>query len=44
MSGNITANQKLGCEKYSLDSCIIVKASVEEISEVIRQYFGLQVR
>jgi hypothetical protein len=44
MSENITTNQKLGCEKYSLDSCILVKASVEEISEVIRQYFGLQVR
>jgi hypothetical protein len=44
MSENITADRKLGCEKYSLDSCILVKASVDEISEVIRQYFGLQVR
>jgi hypothetical protein len=44
MSQNITANNKLGCEKYSLDSCILVKASVKEISEVICQYFGLQVQ
>ncbi|PSB50406.1 hypothetical protein C7B77_22845, partial [Chamaesiphon polymorphus CCALA 037] len=44
MNENTTANQKLGCEKYSLDSCILVKASVEEISKVIRQYFGLQVQ
>jgi hypothetical protein len=44
MNQNITANQKLGCEKYSLDSCILVKASVEKISKVVRQYFGLQVR
>jgi hypothetical protein len=44
MSENIPANKKLGCEKYSLDSCILVKASVKEISEVICQYFGIQVQ
>lgn len=34
---------KLGCEKYSIDNCMLVKASVEEIGLIIKQYFGLNV-
>lgn len=36
--------RKLGCSKDAIDSCILVRASVEAVSATIEQYFGLGVR
>ncbi|BDM79194.1 hypothetical protein [Acaryochloris marina] len=36
-------SQKLGCHKYSIDSCILIKANVEAVTSVIREYFELEV-
>jgi hypothetical protein len=36
--------QKLGCDKYALDNCILVKAPVDAVSTVVQQYFDLEVR
>lgn len=36
--------QKLGCEKYALDNCILVKAPVEDVNTIVRQYFALEMR
>jgi hypothetical protein len=44
MSENLSIAQKLGCDKYALDHCILVKASVEAVNTVIQQYFSLEVR
>ncbi|ABW30371.1 hypothetical protein [Acaryochloris marina] len=35
-------SQKLGCYKYSIDSCILIKANVEAVTSVIREYFELE--
>ncbi|MBW4657033.1 MAG: hypothetical protein KME15_00005 [Drouetiella hepatica Uher 2000/2452] len=36
--------QKLGCGKYALDNCILVKAPVEAVSTIVQQYFVLEVQ
>lgn len=44
MNENISIAQKLGCDKYALDNCILVKESVESVNAIVREYFELQVR
>lgn len=44
MVENFSVAQKLGCDKNSLDNCILVKAPVEAVSTVVQQYFALEVR
>lgn len=44
MNEAIPIFQKLGCEKYSLDSCILVRESVEAVNTIIQQYFELEVQ
>lgn len=44
MAEDLSVSQKLGCDKYALDSCILVKATVEAVSTVVQQYFALEVR
>ncbi|MEM8642115.1 MAG: hypothetical protein AAGG51_25385 [Cyanobacteria bacterium P01_G01_bin.54] len=44
MVENVLIAQKLGCDLDSLDNCILIKASVGEVSTIIEQYFGLEVR
>jgi hypothetical protein len=36
-------SQKLGCDKDSIDSCILIKASVESVSSIFKDYFALNV-
>lgn len=42
--GDIPVTQKLGCDRDSIDSCILIEASVESIATVFKQYFELEVR
>lgn len=44
MIDGIPVTQKLGCHKYALDNCILVKASVEAVSTVVKQHFELEVQ
>jgi hypothetical protein len=44
MNSNITIAHKLGCETHAIDNCILVKASVEAVSNIFKQYFELEVR
>ena len=36
-------SQKLGCDKDSIDNCILIKASVESVSLIFKDYFALKV-
>jgi hypothetical protein len=44
MTENIPIHKKRGCFKYSLDNCILVRASVEAVSSIFQQYFELDVK
>ncbi|MDX2212171.1 MAG: hypothetical protein SFY66_02665 [Oculatellaceae cyanobacterium bins.114] len=44
MTKSIPIDQKLGCDKHGVDNAILIKASVAEVSWVIQEYFGLEVR
>ncbi|MEP0872935.1 hypothetical protein NDA01_24260 [Trichocoleus desertorum AS-A10] len=44
MAKDFSVTQKLGCDKYALDNCVLVKASVEAVNVVIQQYFKLELR
>ncbi len=44
MVEDFSVTQKLGCDKYALDNCILVKAPVEAVNTVVQQYFALEVR
>jgi hypothetical protein len=44
MVENCSVTQKLGCDKYALDNCILVKAPVGAVSIVVQQYFALEVQ
>jgi hypothetical protein len=44
MTKDFSIAHKLGCDKYALDSCILIKANVEVVSTIIREYFVLEVQ
>jgi hypothetical protein len=44
MTEDFSVVQKLGCDKYALDNCILIKATVEAVSTIIQEYFALKVR
>lgn len=44
MNESLPIAQKVGCGKYALDNCILVKAPVESASAIIQEYFELKIQ